>query len=142
MPDHTLQEDGQYAWRVTIEFDVWTQDPSPIDAAWQASEFLKAYDSDRGFYTVRRHDDERMQEHDVDLEEVADVDEVVESPKWERVREELLPDGRQAAWPYVVKKGNEYVRTNSGYGRIIRYSNGTTAGFIADSMNNHERNTR
>lgn len=56
-------------------------------------------------------------------------------PKWEVQREPDLPNGTRAAWPYVVRKGDEYIRTLNGHGRIIRYSTSTVAQYVADSMN-------
>lgn len=72
-----------------------------------------------------------VQEHEVSDEYLIDA----LGERWHVYVEPDLPDGRRAAWPLVVKKGDEYTRTNNGTGRIIRYSNTDEAQRVADQLN-------
>jgi hypothetical protein len=72
-----------------------------------------------------------VQDYEVSDEYIVDA----LNERWHVYVEPDLPDGRRAAWPLVVKKGDEYTRTNNGTGRIIRYSNTDEAQRVADQLN-------
>ncbi|MET0725776.1 MAG: hypothetical protein ABWY36_05445 [Leifsonia sp.] len=113
-------------WRITLgSFDVETEDDSYIDAAFAAAEWLEQTDPNLLIYIVRKHGEDRTEE--VDLWQVQSV-------QYHPVRIGDLPDGRQAAWPWVIHDGNgEPHRTKSG--RVQRYSTSKAAAAAADRIN-------
>lgn len=140
-------------FKIRLEFDVEVDNPSHIDAAFEAARQLQDWaDGGRLDYLVfevashvNLHDGEGTQYKRVDLEEVQYLsdEEVTDAlhQRWHVYVEPNLPDGRRAAWPLVVKRGpDEYIRTNNGHGRVVRYANTDEAQRIADQMN--ERITR
>jgi len=132
-----------YEFRVRFEFDVEVDDPSFIDAAFAAAEWLQdpARQFSRASYEIASHRAVPIhgtQFVTVDLEDIEPEDDdsvLVDEPRWVPRFDPTLPNGRAAAWPYVVVKGDEYIRTNNGDGRVVRYSSVAVAQKIADIMN-------
>lgn len=137
-------------FKIRVQFDVEVEDPSHIDAAFEAARQLQDW-ADGGrlnylVYEVASHvdlkDGRGTQYETVDLEAIQyqSDEEILDRARsrWHVYVESRLPDGRRAAWPLVVKKGDEYHRGASG--GIIRYADADAAQGVADSLNIHERN--
>lgn len=132
-------------FRVRVEFDVEVDNPSHIDAAFAAADFLTGLGREDRLDSLVYETAEHSVMHDdtqwktTDLTEISRLsdDYVIDAlnERWHVYVEPDLPDGRRAAWPLVVKKGDEYTRTNNGTGRIIRYSNTDEAQRVADQLN-------
>jgi hypothetical protein len=177
----------QYEFKIRLEFDVEVADPSHIDAAFAAADWLQERAREnRLSYLV--YNVAQMSEHGaigmfqiVDLEDVVSVEDldaslvrmsrpaeiVLAAPgtvtdadrrkaaerlasmvldlaqtgaMWAPVHEPRLQSGAQAAWPYVVRKGDKYARKTDG--TIVRYSTMTVAQSVADSLNRNEGKNR